>query len=65
MNTIQEKSLSLNVFDFAKSGHLNPSPDFVVLTNHKYQDMMHISLDSMCVYKKTYYTSFVSCVHKK
>ena len=38
--------------DFAKSGHFNPSTDFVVLTNPKYLDMMQISLDTMCVDKK-------------
>ena len=50
MNKIQEKSFSLNIFDFAKSGHINPSPDFVALTN---LDMMQIYLDTMCVATKS------------
>ena len=52
MNKLQEKSFSLNIFDFVKTGHFNPSPDFVVLTNPKYLDMMQISLDTMCVDRK-------------
>ena len=46
------KVIFIKYYDFAKSGHFNHSPDFFVLTNPKYLDMMQISLDTMCVDKK-------------